>query len=145
MALVIAQSKFCGLQSETTVVTIRPVKIAAILPASVEYSCPVLAIVSSPKYCCAVTSQAMIPAQSPEIGPAIAPAVDCPVQVIENAIGNTAPPMMRPMTKNSQPRSIPMRFQITAKTLMTKPKTQMPYLLTVIKRAGEADGLKYAL
>jgi hypothetical protein len=38
MALVIAQSKFCGLQRDTTTVTISPVKIAAMLPARVEYS-----------------------------------------------------------------------------------------------------------
>lgn len=142
MALVIAQSKFCGLQRDTTTVTISPVKIAAMLPARVEYSCPVLAMVNSPKYCCAVTNQATTPATRPEIGPAIAPAFDCPVQQMENAIGKTAPPMMRPITKNSQPRSMPARFQMTAKTLMVRPKTQMPYLLTVIKRSGEAEGLK---
>jgi hypothetical protein len=62
--------------------------------------------------------------------------------VIENAIGKTAPPMMRPMTKNSQPRSIPIRFQITAKTLIVRPKMQMQILLTKIKRSGEAESLK---
>lgn len=50
IARVMLQSKFCGLMRDTTTVTMRPVMMAAILPAKVEYSSPVLAIVISPKY-----------------------------------------------------------------------------------------------
>ena len=45
MARVISQSKSSGLTSETTVVTMRPVMIAARLPASVAYSVPVVVTV----------------------------------------------------------------------------------------------------
>ena len=94
-------------------VTIKPVMIAARLPASVEYSFPVLAIVNSPNTDLAVANQAIRPAHSPLMAPAIAPAFDCPAHVIAKATGNTAPPMRRPMTKKSQPRSIPIASRPT--------------------------------
>ena len=48
----------------------------------------------------------------------------------------------KPMTRNSQPRSTPIAFQMTANRLIVKPKMQMQILLTKMRRLGEAEGWK---
>ncbi|KAG9526680.1 solute symporter family transporter, partial [Aureobasidium melanogenum] len=135
MLRVMAQSKFWGLMRETATVRMSPDATAPRLPAKVAYSVPVVAMVTSPKYTLATASQAAIPTIRPPKAPVIAPAALCPLQVMAKAAGKTAPPMMSPMTRNSQPRSMPIAFQIQAKTAMVRPNTQIMAEETAISSA----------
>ena len=72
----------------------------------------------------------MSPAHRPVTAPAIAPSFVWPFQVIAKAAGNTAPPIRRPMTRKSQPRSMPMAFQMQAKSAMTRPHMPIPMCAT---------------
>jgi hypothetical protein len=95
----------------------------------------------------------------------MAPHFDCFFQVIAKAAGKTAPPMNRPITRKSQPRSIPIAldrmsftirkilrwnngitdYQIQANAAITKPKTQIVMWDILISSAGVAAGLIYVL
>lgn len=141
IALVTSQSKSSGLMYETTTVTMRPVNRAAMLPANVGYEAPVDATVSSPKWTLASASQAAMPASRPTMHPDMAPALVWPFHVIVKAAGNTAPPMMRPMTKKSQPRSIPTACQMHANAAMTTANTQIMMWDTMMSSSGVAFGL----
>jgi hypothetical protein len=59
--------------------------------------------------------------------------------------GKTAPPIRRPTTRNSQPRSIPVAFQIHGKGAMASPKTQIMMCDILMISSGAACGRKYIL
>ena len=58
------------------------------------------------------------------------------------AVGKTAPPIITPMTRNSQPRSMPMPCQMEANTAIVSPKMPMQTWLTKISCSGDAVGFR---